>query len=198
MYTIRRFLVALTVAVLSGITVPGYCQDEWLTFRNSEFKFRFVYPPDWSLATPRGPNVRALIHSKTVQQSANCNMVVRRTPDFAAYSQKQLNSEALSSPFSKQDWIQFLGEKAADVTVIEARPTKVDNRPAHFAIFEQSYETVALKIYIRSMTFVTFSPGLFWNFTCGAGGLTSEEVKNNYQYWYPTLTRILSSVVFEQ
>ena len=198
MDTIRKFLLALTATVFLMLAASGYCQDDWLTFRNNEFKFRFIYPPDWRLATPRGPNVRASVNSKPGQQSTNCNMVVRRMPDLAAYSQKQLNSDALRNPFSKQDWLDFLSEKAADVVVIDARPAKVDNRPAHFAILEQPYETVPLKIYLRSMTFVTLSPGLFWNFTCAAGGLTSEEARSNYQYWYPTLARIMSSVVFEQ
>jgi len=50
-----------------------------VTFRNTEFQFRFVYPAYWVQKTPRGPNVRALV-SEDTKGPSNCNIVVRRGP----------------------------------------------------------------------------------------------------------------------
>lgn len=195
----RRTWATCVVVVWSMAANPGYCQDYWLTFRIPEFKVRFIYPPDWEVGTPRGPNVRALIRTKSSEpRHANCNLVVRRTSELSAYSQKQLNDDMLANPFSKQDWLDAFGEKSNGVVVVEVRPAKVDNRPASFGVFEQTYETVTAKIYMRSMSFITVSPGLFWHFTCGAGGASNGEAKSSYQFWSPTLSRIMNSVVFEQ
>jgi hypothetical protein len=193
-----RSLICLCVAVLGICTglMPAPLMAQGVTFRSSEFKFRFVYPSDWSQKTPRGQNVRALVSAP--DGASNCNIVVRRVPDLAKLSQKEINESIFSAPMSDAEWKELAGDKFPDFKVRERRLTKVDNQPAQFSVAEMSYSTVAASIYGIQMQFITMTPGLFWHFSCFAGGVNAEFANVNFQRVRPTLISILSSFVFER
>jgi GYF domain 2 len=174
----------------------GFTGPQGITFRSTEFQFRFVYPPNWIEKTPRGQNVRALIDAP--DGASNCNIVVRRVPELARLSQKEIDAEALAAPMSDADWKELLGSKFSNLRIRERRLTKVDNQPAHFVVNEMSYTTVAASVYAVQMQFVTMTPGLFWNFGCLSGEQTPEIANSTFQKMRPTFTAILSSFVFEQ
>src|SRR5436190_8298636 len=87
--------------------------SQGITFRSPEFRFRFVYPANWVEKTPRGANVRALIDAP--DGASNCNIVVRRMPELARLSQKEIDAEAFAGPMSEADWKELLGSKFPDV-----------------------------------------------------------------------------------
>jgi hypothetical protein len=192
----RAVLAAVFVATLSPTQAAAETQD-WITVRNREFSFRFIHPADWRVRTPRGLNVRYLISTPASTPLGSCNIVVRRVPKLADYSQRRLDDE-LAIPYDAKDWADLMDGKFPDLRVIESRGAKADNRPAQYAVLEFSYETVERKIYTRSMNVVTLSPGVFWHFSCGAGGPTPPDALNSYMHWSRTFGRILSSLVFEQ
>lgn len=167
----------------------------WLTARNTEFKFRFIYPPDWKINTPRGPNVRFSVSGPT-DAGVNCNVVARRMPELARMTQRELNSE-LEKPFSPTDWKDAIGAKFPDVAVIENRLTKVDNRPVQFAVARLSYTTPSASISAQNVNIVTLSPGIFWHFACGVGASTATGASAEYVRWRPVFMQIISSFVFE-
>jgi hypothetical protein len=174
----------------------GFTGPQGITFRSTEFKFRFVYPPNWIEKTPRGQNVRALLDAP--DGASNCNIVVRRVPELARLSQKEIDAEALAAPMSDADWKELFGSQFSSLRIRERRLTKVDNQPAHFVVNEMSYTTVAASVYAVQMQFVTMTPGLFWNFGCLSGGQTPEIANSIFQKMRPTFTAIRSSFVFEQ
>ena len=187
-------LVSFVVA-LSMLAEPANAQG--VTFRNTEFKFRFVYPSDWTQQTPRGPNVRALIRGPTGRIS-NCNIVVRRAPELAKLSRKELLADSLLSPnWSADDWREMFSDVFSNLKIIESRLTKASNYPVQFAIVEGEQETVAAKIHMVMAQFMTITPGVFWNFGCSAGGTTLEQARQTFQQMRPQLLGILSSFVFE-
>jgi hypothetical protein len=175
---------------------PSSLSAQGLTFRNVEFRFRFVYPADWVQKTPRGQNVKALIDAP--DGASNCNIVVRRMPELAKLSQKEIDAEAFAAPMSEAEWKELLGDKFPDFKIRESRLTKVDNQPAQFAVNEMSYTTVAASVYGVQMQFITMTPGLFWNFGCGSGGQNLRTADLTFQKMRPTFTAILSSFVFER
>ncbi len=80
MRILRIFLVALLVSI--SVSVSGAtAQTDWLLYRNVDPRFRFLYPPEWRLGTPRGANVRATLFPTLDAPSANCNVVVRPEPE---------------------------------------------------------------------------------------------------------------------
>src|SRR5262245_5336072 len=106
--------LCLGLCLLACVSLwPSALYAQGLTFRNVEFRFRFVYPADWIQKTPRGPNVRALIDAP--DGASNCNIVVRRMPELAKLSQKEIDAEALAAPMSEADWKELLGGKFPDV-----------------------------------------------------------------------------------
>jgi hypothetical protein len=165
-------------------------------FRNTEFKFRFVYPSDWTQQTPRGPNVRALIQGPRGRMS-NCNIVVRRMPALEKLSRQELIADSFSEVWSDAEWKGMLGEKFAIATIRERRLTKASNYPVQFSIVETPYETVAAKVHVVMIQFVTMTPGIFWHFGCSAGGTTLEQARQQFQKMRPQFVSILSSFVFE-
>ena len=189
----------ILISILIGLvgTSPAGAQSDWLTFRSTQYKFRFTYPHDWHISTPRGPNVRGSVSSPNNKPSANCNIVVRYVSELSRYTQVELDGEVNASEWSKRDWEKMLSEKFPDVHIIETRKIKVDNRPAQSAVAMYSYETIKAKLYVKSMFFYKVTPGLTWHFTCGAGGGTYREAEQNFEYWKATFLRIVSSFVFE-
>lgn len=179
---------------LALLSASANAQDA--TFRNTEFKFRFVYPSDWTQQTPRGPNVRALIRGPAGRMS-NCNIVVRRMPALEKLSRKELIADSFSDVWSDADWKEMLGEKFAGATIRERRLTKASNYPVQFSVVEAPYETVAAKVHVVMIQFVTMTPGIFWHFGCSAGGTTLEQARQQFQQMRPQFLSILSSFVFE-
>lgn len=173
-------------------------ESDWITFRNSEFRFRFIYPPDWRLATPRGANVRGSINAPQGGPFANCNIVVRNVPELSNYSQSQLNDDISQNPFTPNDWAEVLGEKFADTAILEAKPSKIDNQPAQYAVLSFTYETTQGKIWAQGMNVITLTPGKFWHYGCMAGGASPADARAGYEKFRPVLSRIMSSLVFER
>lgn len=172
--------------------------QDWRTFRNTEFKFRFIYPPDWQTATPRGPNVRGKINAPQNKPFANCSVVVRYVSDLSKYTQQEINNDFERDPWTKQDWVEMFVEKFPDTVVYKTAKIKVDNRPATFAITGYSYVALQRKSYMKMMNFITMTPGYFWHFGCGASGESEREADKNFKYWEPTFNGIFSSFVFEE
>ncbi len=193
----RYILSALVFLAFSSISFIIHAQNDWITFRSTEFKFRFIYPPTWNPTTPRGQNVRGSIIPAQGSPIANCNIVVRKIPELTGYSQSQINVDIEQNPFTAQDWVETLGDKAPDIKILKMQNVKVDNQPAHFARFQSSYETTQAKIYAEAMTFITFTPGLFWNLSCAGMGMSPQEAHQSYEYWNSSFDRIFSSFVFE-
>jgi hypothetical protein len=194
MQSLLKFQTAAAIA-LALLSVPANAQG--VTFRNTEFKFRFVYPNDWSEKKPRGPNVRALIQGPPGRMS-NCNIVVRRVPALEKASRKEIIADSFSTTWSETDWKEMFGDKFSNATIRERRLTKASNYPAQFSIAETRYETVAANIHAVMMQFVTITPGLFWHFACLAGGATPEQARQQFQQMRPQFLSILSSFVFEE
>ena len=72
---------ALLVAVLLAISGSQSALADETTFRDTEFKFRFVYPSAWQQKAPRGPHVGGLIAAP--DGMSNWSIVVRRDADLA-------------------------------------------------------------------------------------------------------------------
>ncbi len=197
--TISSPSVALLVFGILIFLLPSsaVAQSDWVTVRNAEFSFRFIHPSDWRVATPRGQNVRYSIDVPDGEPFGNCNIVVRRVPELKDYTQRELNDD-LKSAYTENDWRDLMGDKFPDMRVIEARTTRVDNRPAQYAVLEYSYEAVTVKVFGRSMNIFTASPGLIWHFSCMAGGNSWRRAHQSYAHWETAFVRILSSLVFEE
>jgi len=165
------------------------------TFRNSEFKFRFVYPSAWQQKTPRGPNVRALIDAPDGMSS--CVMVVRREANLTKLSKREIEADLFAAPMSETDWKALLGNKYRDVKILVWGLTKADRQPAQFAIAEFSDTTDASTIHLVAMQFTTVTPGLFWHFGCMSGGSSAQAAEAAFERMQPTLNAILSSFAFE-
>lgn len=194
----------MCVSLRFCISVLGICAGLWptllmaqgVTFRSTEFQFRFVYPADWMQKTPRGQNVKALVDAP--DGASNCNIVVRPTLNLVRLSQKEIDESMFAAPMSDAEWKELAGDKFPDFKVRERRLTKVDNRPAQFAVNEMSYSTVAATIYGVQMQFITMTPGMVWHFSCIAGGANLAIANMNFQRVRPTFISILSSFVFER
>jgi len=192
---VRFSLISLLTILIIGST--AWAQSDWLIFRNTEFKFRFLYPPDWHISTPRGPNVRGKVIAPNNKPNANCVIVVRQVPELSKSTQREINKEISSETWSKKYWEEVMSSKFSEVFVHETKKIKVDNRPAQFATIMMSYETIQAKIYSKNVNFITMSPGWFWHFGSAAGGVTQGEADHSFQYWTPTFFRVISSFVFE-
>jgi hypothetical protein len=190
------FKCQIAVIVVLALLSPVPANAQGVTFRNTEFKFRFVYPSDWTQQTPRGPNVRALIQGPPGRMS-NCNIVVRRMPALDKLSRKEIIADSFSTTWSESDWKEMLGDKFSNAIVRERRLTKASNYPVQFSIVETPYETVAANVHAMMVQFVTMTPGIFWHFGCSAGGATSEQARQQFQQMRPQFLSILSSFVFE-
>lgn len=191
----KFILISISIAFLGTSTARA--QSDWLTFRNSQYKFRFTYPSDWHISTPRGPNVRGSVTSPNTKPHANCNIVVGYVPELSRYTQAELDRDVNTAKWSKPDWEEMLSENFPDVHVFETRKIKVGNRPAQSAVAMYSYETIKAKLYGKSMFFYRMTPSLTWHFTCLAVGGTYNGAEQNFEYWKPTFLRIVSSFVFE-
>jgi len=193
----RRIFHFYTAVVLAYwmMVWPSALGADRTTFRNSEFKFRFVYPSAWQQKTPRGPNVRALIDAPDGMSS--CVMVVRREANLAKLSQGEIEADLFAAPMSETDWKALFGNKYRDVKILVWGLTKADRQPAQFAITELSDTTDASTIHSVAMQFTTVTPGLFWHFGCMSGGLSAEAAEAAFERMQPTLNAILSSFAFE-
>ena len=191
----KRILISILIGSI-GISIAG-AQSDWVTFRNTQYKFRFIYPPDWHIATPRGPNVHGSVTSPNTKPPANCNIVVRYVPELSRYTQAELDREFNTARWAKRDWEEMLSEKFPNVQIFDMGKIKVDNRPAQSAVATYTYETIKAKLYGKSIFFYRITPGLTWHFTCLAVGGTYNGAEQNFEYWKPTFLRIVSSFVFE-
>lgn len=79
-----------------------------------------------------------------------------------------------------------MSPKFSDAIIYEVKKVKVDNQPAQFATTLYPYETIQGKIYLKSINFITMTPGYFWHFACGAGGDSQSEAQKNFHLWEPT------------
>lgn len=190
----------LIIVIFSSVSLVSLveAQSNWVTFRNTQFKFRFIYPPDWQVGIPRGKNVRGKVFSPNKKSFASCNIVVIPSPEISNYSQKDLDKEIHAEVWSKSDWLGQIRNKFPDADIAERRKIKIDNQPAQFAVYTTSYETMNTKVYAKSMVFATFTPGYGWFFTCGAGGENKIEAERNYEHWKSTFTKLFGSFVFEK
>jgi hypothetical protein len=114
------------------------------------------------------------------------------------FTRKQIVEDSFSTAWSEEDWKDGLGPKFADAVIRERRLAKADNYPVQFSVMDVTYETVAGKFHRVMTQFVTMTPGIFWHFSCGAGGKTVEEARRNYDVMYPQFLAVLSSFVFEE
>ena len=191
------FSLLLTIPIFFCACFVSEAHADWLTFRNTQFNFRFVYPSDWRIGTPRGPNVRGTVNAPQGSPFANCSIVVRQINQTAKLTQREINRDIESEIWSKKDWVEILSPKFSDAIIYEVKKVKVDNQPAQFATTLNPYETIQGKIYLKSINFITMTPGCFWHFACGAGGDSQSEAQKNFHLWEPTFLRIFSSFVFE-
>ena len=199
MCKIVKSLKVLFCAVLMLMTEGALAQNQWNTFRNNNFKFRFLYPTDWIKGTPRGTNVKASFFAPQGFPRANCNIVVRPFPEIAGMTQKQLNEEISSSgALLATDWKEMLGGKWPDMKLIDTKIAKVDNQPAYLGIVEFRHETLDRKIFVKNTLLMTFTPGYMWVFTCVAKGTTIKQSRISFDHWQSTFQRIMGSLVFER
>jgi len=187
----------LGTAIVVGMVLPAIGQTHWQTHRNTEYQFRFLYPPDWTFGTPRGPRVRATLFPPAEAPRANCNIVVGSLPAIAGMSQADLNRQITAEALSASDWKSMMGEKWPDFRLHSSSHTKVDNQPAYLGLFEHSHETVDRRTYVKALVVATFTPGKCWVFSCAAKGNSPAEARNAYQHWEGTFRRIVGSLVFE-
>ena len=189
----RRIFHFYTAVVFAYwmIVWPSALGADRTTFRNSEFKFRFVYPSAWQQKTPRGPNVRALIDAPDGMSS--CVIVVRREAELAKLSQREIDADLFAAPMSETDWKELFGNMYRDVKILVWGLTKVDNQSAQFAITEFADTGDASTVHSVAMQFTTMTPGLFWHFGCMSGGLSARAAEAIFERMQPTLNAILSS-----
>ncbi len=199
---IKNTFLAYILLSLIGLMIysfdSAYAQSNWVTFRNTEFKFRFIYPPGWKIDTPRGKNVRGKVSSPKGELFASCNIVVKPSPAISKYTQKELGEMLETEVWSANDWLGTLKDKFPDAMINERKRIKIDNLPAQFAVFKYTYETMDMKLYSQSMVFATFTPGYAWLFTCGSAAKDERDAEKNYAFWKPIFTRLFSSFVFEK
>jgi len=193
----RLFTLLLFLLFTAAMPCTSFGQSDWKTFRNTEFKFRFIYPSDWMVRTPRGQNVRGSIISPKNTPHANFNIVVKHKAELSTMTKKELKKEIEADVLAPKDWRDLLEEKFPDVRIYGTKKIKIDNWPGYFSIYESSYEAMQLKIYVKGINYITFTPGFFWHLGCGGTGRTPKEAHNSYEYWQPTMNRIFSSFVFE-
>lgn len=185
------------LAVFVFFNANALAQNSWVTFRDENAKFRFLYPSNWFQGTPRGANVKATIFAPKGLPRANCNIVVKNAPEFAGETKAYLNSEISRGPLQPGDWKEMIGGKWPDAKVIESKVVKVDNHAAYLAVVEVLHETVDRRTYMKSLNLFTITPGKTWYFTCLAKGDTIDESRKSYKYWEKTFYRIIGSLVFE-
>jgi len=188
-------LVAAVIVVAAVLPATG--QTHWQTYRNTEYQFRFLYPPNWTFGTPRGPRVRATLFPPANAPRANCNIVVGSLPAVAQFSQAELNRQIAAETLSASEWKSMLGEKWPDFRLHSSSHTKVDNQPAYLGVFEHSHETVDRRTYVKALVVATFTPGRCWVFSCAAKGNNPIEARNAYKHWESTFRRVVGSLVFE-
>lgn len=193
----NRTRLVLTAFLVVLLPASAFGQSDWLLFRGQEPRFRLLYPPGWTLGTPRGPNVRATIFPPKGKPSANCNIGVRRDAKIEGVPQAELNRMINSEPWRRDDWVQMLEGRWPDLAVVSSRHTKVHNQPAYLGLLEFSSETVDRKTSIRALQLMTFTPGFVWSFGCAARGATLDEARRSYDHWERIFRRILGSLVFE-
>jgi hypothetical protein len=195
--TARMRLLSLMAMILLLLPVSTQAQTEWVTFRDEQFRFRFIYPPDWQIGTPVGPDVRGKILSPKSKPIAHCVAVIRPLPGSSEYTQKALNKNLESEVWSHDDWIEALSVPPQGVIISEMKRIRIDNRPAQFAVSVVPFGVLEAKVFLKSMNFITMSPGYVWRFGCGAAGPTAGDAAIAYDYWEPVFQSIFSSFIFE-
>ncbi|GAB60932.1 MAG: hypothetical protein DWB56_12305 [Candidatus Jettenia sp.] len=190
-------IVLTLILHFSQSITPLAAQTSWITYRNEDLRFRFLYPPDWYCGTARGPNVKATLFPPGSKPRANCNIVVRSNPDTKGTNQSTLNDAISSTTLTELNWMEMMGQKWPDFRLVESKHVKVDNQPAFYAVVEYSHQTVDRKTYIKGIILTTFTPGHTWIFGCVGKGDTPSEGQQSFVYWRPTFERILGSLVFE-
>ena len=195
----KRHITTLVLLIIFAVLLSheAFTQNRWLTYRNNDYKFRFLYPSDWQIGTPRGSNIQASLFSPAGSPMANCNLLVLSIPEFKSKSQNDLNHNIQSNPLKENDWVNMLVNKWPDVKVLETSITKVDNQPAYIAFIEYSNKTVDRKRYIHGSILSTFTRGYMWQFTCGGKGIDMASARHSSKSWHSTFQRIMGSLVFE-
>lgn len=184
-----RCLLAVTVIVLSCTTLTSWANAEDLLARNDEFLFRILYPEDWAQVTPRGLNVRVSITSEQGTGLATCNVLVKPVPELAGLSRREVESE-LPGLFTKEFFYQTLGDSYRETRFLYVGEDKLDNRPAGFAIFEHSYQTMGMKLDLTSLLAVTFTRLGMYQIGCSA-------VRDQFEKYSRIFTKIISSFSIE-
>lgn len=180
-------------------TSASSAQSDWKTYRNADVQFRFLYPPDWIIGTPRGPDVRVTLFPPSDSPRANCNVVVKDVPETKSMSQASLNSEVSSMALTEEIWEQMMGmrSKWPDSRLVEFRRVMVDNQPALLSVTEHSHQTVDRNTYIKSSMLVTFTPGSMLFVGCAGKGDTLTQARKSFDHWEQTFQRMQGSLVFE-
>lgn len=195
----RAIIQIFILLIVYFMIIPvAQAENKWLMFRNTQFKFRFLYPFDWKITPAQDPLIRVLIQSSIDKGPAFCSLSIEDFPATSQSTQKEINNDIHSRAWSEEDWKSLYAEKFPDIIAYETKKVKIDNQPAQFAVVTMSYENIFGKGYVKCMTFVTATPGLFWHFSCGAWGETQTEAQRNFQRWEITFEGILSSFVFKQ
>ncbi|HPW37578.1 MAG TPA: hypothetical protein PK922_14020 [Syntrophorhabdus sp.] len=194
----NRFILFIGLLVFVIPATAVLAQSDWITHRNSAYKFRFLYPPNWIKGTPRGEHVVVTLFAPKGSPRANCNMVIRAAPEIAGESQDTLDNEIRNCPIAADDLRMMLGSAFPDFRIIETKTAMVNNHPAYFAITEHSHETLDRKTFLKGMWLITYTPGYVWIFSCGAKGNSKAEAMESYNHWEKTFTRMLGSLVFER
>ena len=171
----RSAIVFVALSICAYFVLSVFAETDWVTFRDKETHFRFLYPPDWTLGKPRGANVRATLFSQSNTLRADCTMVVRSIPELESQTQAYLNQLIERSPLSEAEWSELM-EGWPDFHLIESRLAKVDNQSAYYGIFEVSHESLDRKTYMKIATLATFTPGHMYMFSCAGKGNSQAQV----------------------
>lgn len=183
MVEIRKVLCALLFLIFlcsQNVFAQNLVTSNWLTYRNQEYKFRFIYPSDWIIKQGRGPNVKALV-SNNQANNANCNVVVK-TEDALAFLDDKLFLD-----MNENDIKEMAPE---GFTYLSGGHTHVDNKNAVYMYVSGEYKAFDVSVSMKQIMVSTLVEGKMYLLTCGA-------VADSFQEYEPLLKQIIRSWVFE-
>jgi hypothetical protein len=183
--------ILLTI-FLVGAT-PLHAADGTQMYRDREYGFSFEYPSTWSAQPGIGKNTRVVLTAPSTLPEANCNVVVRHVPSIANKTQIELNRGLDGKEFERDYWLRDMPK---NTRVFDSKKHSLGKQVARSAVLHMSVSVQGITQYGTQLHLITLRPGLFFGFTCGAGGDTAAEATAGFTYWKTTFSTIVFSLRF--
>lgn len=141
--------------------LESFSKNDFLTYRDDQFKFLFQYPKSWSPVSTTHKNTRIKIVNENGSGDSDCGVNVH----FDA-SLKKMSPKEFVASISSKTYEEKMRSVIPDATVIKSGTTFLGNQEGFYAITKSTFRSFEIEVPMEMLSMQTLRNGYIYTVSC--------------------------------